>query len=140
MAFNLSSRKLEDTCDLHLTDPVDGTYLYADEAETEAVTITLYGRSSKQYRNYMAAQLRKQEAQKNSKKNKSLDEMTEENAEFLAAVTAGVAHLEFEDKDGKPVKPVSKEDFKKMYATHDLVWIGDQVSVFLNEVGNFVKK
>jgi hypothetical protein len=143
MAFNLSTRALVDVVDMHITDPESGAYLYADEDEKEAVTITLYGRSSKQYRNYMAAQLRKQEAQKNNKKSKSLDEMMDENAEFLAAVSVSSANIEFtvgEGKDAVTIKPQTKEEFKQLYATHNLAWIGDQVTEFMNKVGNFVKK
>jgi len=138
-SFNLSTRALVDHVEMHLTDPASGIDLYADAAEKEAVTITLYGRSSKQYRNYMAASLRKQEAEKNSKKKKSLEEMMDENAEFLAAVTVSSAHLEFEH-DGKPLQPQSKEDFKKLYSTYALAWIGDQVTAFMNDLGNFVQK
>jgi hypothetical protein len=91
----------------------------------------------------MAAQLRKQEAQKNNKKSKSLDEMMDENAEFLAAVSVSSANIEFtvgEGKDAVTIKPQTKEEFKQLYATHNLAWIGDQVTEFMNKVGNFVKK
>lgn len=139
MAFNVSTRALVDTVEMHLTDPESGAYLYADEAETEAVTITLYGRSSKQHRNYMSAQLRKNEAKSKSKKTQSLEELMDESAEFLAALSVSSAHLSF-DYDGKAIHPQSKEDFKKMYATPNLAWIGDQVTTFVTELGNFVQK
>lgn len=141
-SFNLSKRALVDTVEMQLTDPESGAYLFADEDEKEPVTITLYGRSSKQHRNYMAAQLRKNEleaAKSNKKKTKSLEELMDESAEFLSALSVSSAHLCF-DHEGKSIHPQTKEEFKKMYSTPNLAWIGDQVTNFVTELGNFVQK
>lgn len=134
MAFNITSRALADTTILHLTDPETGLFMYADEAEKQPLTIELYGRSSKQYRNWMAATLRKQDADK-KKKAKSLEETLDDNADFLATVSVKASNF---DMDGVAID--SKEMFKKLYANPSLLWIGEQVSEKLSELGNFIQK
>lgn len=132
--FNIFSKQLQDTTTLHLTDPETGLHMYADEAETKPLTIELYGRSSKQYRNWMAATLRKQEADK-KKKAKSLDETLDDNAEFLATVSIRANNF---DMAGVAID--SKEMFKKLYADPSLLWIGEQVSETLGDNAAFLQK
>lgn len=134
MAFNILGKQLSDTCILHLVDPSTNLLMYADEAETEALTIELYGRSSKQYRNWLQATVRKAEQNKN-KKSKSLDETMADNAEFLAAVSKSAQNF---DMDGEPID--SQEAFKKLYSNPKLLWIGEQVTAKLNELESFLQK
>ncbi len=134
MTFNISTKKLSDSTILHLTDPATGVYMYADADEKEPLTIELYGRSSKQYRNWMAATLRKQEAAKKQKQ-KSLEETLADNADFLATVSIKATNF---DMDGVAID--NKEMFKKLYAEPSLAWIGEQVSEALGDNGNFLQK
>ena len=135
MAFDILSAQLEDTTILHLEHPVTGP-IYADEAETLPVTIELYGRSSKQHRQWLALALRKQEANKHKKeKAKSPDEMLEENAEFFATMTVSIKNMKMGD-----VELTSKEAYKKLYANPKLMWITEQVSEKLGDVESFLQK
>lgn len=135
MAFDILSAQLEDTTILHLEHPVTGP-IYADEAETLPVTIELYGRSSKQHRQWLALALRKQEANRNKKeKSKSPDEMLEENAEFFATMTVAINNMEM---NGKPIE--SKDDFKKLYSNPKLMWVVEAISEKLGSVDSFLQK
>lgn len=133
--FDVLSTELSDTMTLHLEHPVSGP-IYADEAETLPVTIELYGRSSRQHRQWLALALRKQEANKHKKeKSKSPDEMLEENAEFFATMTVAIKNMTM---GGKPIE--SKEDFKKLYSNPKLMWVCEQISTALGDTEAFLQK
>lgn len=143
MAFNITSRALADSTVLHLVDPGTGEYMYDNDKdgkpdESKPLTIELYGRSSKQYRQWMSATLRKQqkekEANKGKEKLKALEDTLADNAEFLAIVTIKVNNFEL---GTGPID--SKEKFVEMYANPSLDWIGDQVSAALQDNANFLK-
>lgn len=135
MSYDILSTELSDTTTLHLSHPVNGL-MYADEAEQEPVTIELYGRSSKQHRQWLALALRKQEANRNKKeKSKSPDEMLEENAEFFATMTVSIKNMKMGD-----VELTSKEAYKKLYANPKLMWITEQVSEKLGDNEAFLQK
>lgn len=134
MSFNIKSRSLADTTVLHLVDPETGMLMYADDKETKPLTIELYGRSSKQYRTWLATTLRKQEQEsKMKKKAKSLDEQLDDNADFLATVSVKASNFDIEG-----VAIDSKEMFKKLYADPSLLWIGEQVTEKLSELSSFL--
>lgn len=142
MAFNLNSKKLADTTTLHLRDPGDDSLLFDVDAkgnpdESKPVTIELYGRASKQYRAYMAKILRKAEKEKDANrgkaKSRTFDEMTQENAQFLATVSIKANNVEL---NGGPVD--SEAAFVSLYADPAFDWIGDQVSAALADNGNFL--
>lgn len=133
--FNINSRQLNDTTILHLVDPSTGLEMYADEAETQPLQVEIYGRSSKQFRNWVAAASRKQEAQKNKNKKKTLEEQMDDTAEYLATITKSISNF---DMDGKPLD--CHEAYKELYSNPALVWIGEQVSEKLGELDNFLQK
>jgi tryptophan 2,3-dioxygenase len=132
--LDILNSEMADTVDLHLSHPVNGL-MYADEAETKPVTITLYGRSSKQHRQWLASALRKQEAQSRNKKQKTLEESMDETAEFYATMTVSIKNMKMGD-----VELNSKEAFKKLYANPKLVWVAEQVSEKLGDVESFLQK
>lgn len=135
MAFDILSAQLEDTTVLHVEHPVTGP-IYADEAETQPVTIELYGRSSKVARQWLAVALRKAEANKNKReKSKSLEEHLEENAEYLALMTVSIKNMEM---GGEKVD--NKEAYKKLYANPKLKWITTQVNSTLGDTEAFLQK
>jgi tryptophan 2,3-dioxygenase len=133
MSYDILSAEMSDTTTLHLSHPNNGL-MYADEAETKPVEITLYGRSSKQHRQWLAVALRKQEANRKQKA-KTPDEMLEENAEFFATMTVSISNMKMGATEVK-----SKEDFKKLYSNPKLMWITEQVSEKLGDVESFLQK
>lgn len=145
MAFNLKATKaFADSTILHLRDPGTDELMYdADKSgnpdESKPLTIELYGRSSKQYRSWMSATLRKHEREKESArggkvKPKTLEQTLADNAEFLSIVTIAVNNF---DIGSGPID--SKEAFVALYSDPSLEWIGDQVSAALSDNGNFLK-
>lgn len=137
--FNILSKKLSDTTVITLRDPSDDSLMFADAEETQPLTIELYGRSSKQYRQWMARTLRKQEAEKAANrgklKSKPLEETLRENAEFLATVSIKATNF---DMNGVAID--SEDMFVQLYSDPSLSWIGDQVSEALSENSNFLDK
>lgn len=145
MAFNLKATKaLADSTILHLRDPGTDELLYEDGKdgqpdENKPLTIELYGRSSKQYRAWMSATLRKQEREKEAARNgkvkpKSLEQTLADNAEFLSVVTIAVNNF---DIGTGPID--SKEAFVALYSEPSLEWVGEQVSAALGDNSNFLK-
>lgn len=137
MTFNIKARALADTTTIILKDPDTEMELFDDDEQTKPLTIEIFGRSSKQYKTYMSAVLRKQEAskRKNKQDNRTFEEILEESAELLAALTIKVSNFDY---DGEAI--VGKEMFKKLYLDPSLSWIGDQVSEALSDNGNFLQK
>lgn len=130
--FNISALKLQDTTVLHLQGP-DGSYLYADESEKEPLEIEVYGRSSKQMRNYLIAAEKKKA--KRGKRTPTPEESQEDNAEFFAAITKAIRNFDLGDG---PL--TTQEDFKKLYMMPELYWIVDIVSGSLSDVESFMQK
>lgn len=136
-SFNIKNKSLKDVTTLHLRDPADDSLMYADAEEMKPLTIELFGRSSKQYRQWMSKTLarseREKEANRGKAKPKSLEKTLEENAEFLATVSISCSNFDYEGA------AIDNEDmFKKLYADPSLSWIGDQVSEALSENSNFL--
>lgn len=137
MAFNIKTKALADTTILHLRDPADDSLMYADAEEKQPLTITLYGRSSKQYRQWMSKTLTKNqkelETNRGKAKPKALEVTLKENAQFLATVS-----ISCENFDMEGVAIDSEEMFIKLYSDPSLAWIGEQVSEALSENSNFL--
>lgn len=136
--FNIKSKALADTTTLHLVDPATLEPLYADEKQEQPLTIELFGRSSKQYRQWMSATLRKnqkeKEANRGKEKVKSLEQTLADNAEFLAVVSIKAHNF---DAGAGPLD--NKDAFIALYSDPSLEWIGEQVSEALSENANFMK-
>lgn len=133
MAFNATSRSLKDTFTLQLRDPGTDELLWADEAETEPVTVTVYGSASKQYRNAMNALMRKNTERKGKAPAPSVQQA--EGIEFLVACSETTDNLEV---DGIEVKSIA--DFTKLYTRPDLNWIKKQVDAAISDDSNFLDK
>lgn len=134
MSYDILSAELSDTMVLHLEHPVHGP-LYDGDDESKPVTIELYGRSSRQHRQWLATALRKQEANNRKQKQKTPDEMLEENAEFFATMTVAIKNMEM---GGKPI--VTKEDFKTLYSNPKLMWLVESISTALGDTEAFLQK
>lgn len=133
MAFNATSRSLKDTFTVQLRDPATEDLLWADEAQSQPVTVTVFGSASKQYRNAMNALVRKQNDRKGKPAAPSV--AIEEGIEFLAACSASSENLEV---DGEDVQTLGA--FKALYARQDLNWIKKQVDTAISDDANFLDK
>jgi len=130
--FNLKSLQLADTTIVHLKN-ADGSYLYADEAEKEPLEVEVFGRSSKQMRNYLIAAEKKKA--KRGKRTATPEEAQEDNAEFFAAITKSVKNFDLGDG---PL--TTQDDFKKMYLDPALYFVVDQISETLGDSEVFMQK
>lgn len=133
MAFKLDSKELNDTATLHLKDPETGSDMYEDDAETKPLTITVYGRGSRKYRDALAEVQRV--TIKRGNKKVSLQEQMDDNAKFLAAVSKSAENLELNEA---PLD--SKETFLALYSNPKLVWVREQVDAFLQDTASFLAK
>jgi len=131
-SFNLTQLALADTTVIHLQGP-DGVPLYADEEQTQALEVEVYGRSSKQMRNYLIAAEKKKA--KRGKRVATPDEAQEDNAEFFAAITKSVKNFDL----GKgPL--TTQEHFKELYMNPALYWVTDAVSETLGSSELFIQR
>lgn len=135
MSFNLNSLALHDSFVLQLKHPVEGTPLFADEAETEAVSITLYGTSSKQYRNAVTAMQNRQLRRNAKKERASAEDLKEESISLLVACSATSAFLSLDDK---PVTDAAT--FRQLYSDARFSWVKDQVDEALADTSNFLEQ
>lgn len=133
--FDVTNLSLNETTILHLEHPVTGEYLYADEEQTQPVTIEVYGRTSKVFKNYINASQRKNLNPSNAKKVKNTDQQDEDNAEFWTVLTKKVSNLSIGDQvvDGP-------DEIKAMYLDPSLSWINDQVANVLGNTEAFLQK
>jgi len=132
--FDLTTLALKDTFDLQLRHPVSGEPLFADgEGKQKPVTITLYGTSSKQYRNAVTAMQNRQLKRTAKKEKVSAEVMREEGIELLVACVAGAQNLGI---GGSAVKDES--GFRTVFSDPKLSWIKDQVDEALGDTSNFL--
>ncbi len=136
MGFNPHKKQMTfaETATLNLVDPITGIDL---EEDGKPVSITVYGKSSKQHRKAVEALLKKEEKLEASKKKGSalLDERRANSIEFLMAISVSTDNLV--DADNNPVE--SAEQFKELYSDEEVSWIRDQVSAFASVDTNFMK-
>lgn len=134
MAFDISTLAVaaDTTHDVHLTHPVSGDLLWADEAETKPVAIRVYGKNSKAYRDATAV-IQKRRF-KNLKKEYTPEEMASDSVALLAACSVEALNLEY--KGEKLDNPVA---FKKLYSDNDLEWIKKLVDAAIEDTANFLK-
>lgn len=133
MSFNISTKAVSDTTVLQLRDPVSDAPMFADEAETQPLTIEIFGKSSKQYRAALSALSRKSLARKN--KPQSFETNIEDNTDILVAISKKANNF---DMDGVAID--NAEGFKALYSNPALFWIKDQVQEELENVEAFLQK
>lgn len=131
MAFEITTLQLKDTTDLYLLHPVTGEELEDDKGNK--VIITLYGTSSKEYRNAITA-LQNRAA---SRKNKPFkpEQAKLEIIELLTECTAKISGLAIHGKE-----PETKDDYRAMYSDDSLSWIKDQVDAAIGDQSNFLEQ
>ena len=135
MAFNLNKAPtFKDTYVLQLKDAITDELLFEDDKQQVPVTITLYGKSSKQYRNAVNG-MQNRELRRRAKKDvASAEQMQKESTDLLVACSA-TSTLEL---DGELVD--NKAAFEKLYTNTELSWIRDQVDAALGDDANFLAK
>jgi hypothetical protein len=133
-------RKLsaEETAFIHIRD-ADDSLLYETNAdgapnENNAVGITVHGPGTQTYARAKADQNKRLVAlmRKKGRSNLSAEETAEESARFLADCTKSFHHIEHGEKQGYDL-------YLAVYSDKTIGFIGDQVSTFLGNWGNFTK-
>jgi len=135
MSFKLSTLAVKSgsTYDLQLTNPETGDLLFADgDLKEKPVTITIYGKNSKQYRNASEAiQARRFE---NLKKKYTPAQMNSDATEILVACSVSTANLEYDGEENL----TTPAQFRKLYNDNDLDWIRKAVDAAVEDIGNFI--
>jgi hypothetical protein len=129
MSFELESLALKETTEVELLHPVSGEVLI--DSEGNKVTISLYGTSSKQYRNAITAM--QSRALKRGKKQLSVEEMRKEGVELLVACSDKINSLTYK---GAPVDNDSA--FRELYADPKFSWLREQVDAAVGDVSSFL--
>lgn len=130
--FDLNTKQLNDTTIFQLNDP-SGDPLWADEEMTLPVQLEIFGKSSKQYRQWQASAARKNLANKN--KVPTQEQIADNTAEFLTAVTKTSYNLAI---NGEAI--LTADQFKEVYLNPALMWVGDQVAEKLGDMSGFLQK
>jgi hypothetical protein len=130
--FKIEELALADTTEMQLKHPVTDEVLYADKEETQPVTFTLYGSSSKQYRKAVDALMRK--AHQRGKREATPAERREDSRAFLVALSVKIDNMEYK---GEPVN--TPEAFDALYSDDSLGWILEQVNAAIGSVEGFLK-
>ena len=132
MSFNLDSLALKATASLHLTHPVSGELLYADEAKKKPVEVELYGTSSKEYRQAILA-LQNRALKRQGKKSATAEQMREEGVQLLVSCSEKINNLSYK---GAPVD--NAEAFRSLYSDPQFSWLREQCDTFLGDVSGFL--
>jgi len=130
--FDITQFAMQDSASVHLVHPVNGTLLYADEAETLPVTVTVYSKASKQYRKVVDAMMKKNERIAQQKKKLTPEEVRESQIDFLVSLSITSENMAFNGS------PVDNEDvFRAMYTDERFSWVRSQVDEFLSDNASF---
>lgn len=121
------------TSRLHLRDASD-ELMYADEAKTLPIAVTIFGPGSKQHAAAQAKQsnLLVNLVRKKGDANQTAEQRREAQAEFLTACTESFENLEYGELQGLELA-------KAVYSDLSLGFIADQVAKHLGEWSNFSK-
>lgn len=130
MAFDLNTLAKKDSFELHLRHPVTDELLYADDEKTQPVQIVLFGTSSKQYRNALAAM--QNTRLKRGKKQISAEVMREDSIELLVACSDKGINFEYQGQQ------VTGEVFRELYSDDSFDWLKDQCDEAIGDTANFL--
>ena len=133
MAFDItkvSGLALKDSYELQLKNPVSDELLFDEDGKP--VTITLYGKSSKPYRNAVTAMQNRELRRMHKKDVRTAEQTLEESTSLLVACSA-TSTLEI---NGVAVN--DKDTFKQLYNDPRFSWIRDQVDEAIGDQANFL--
>lgn len=132
MAFSLDTLAVKDSFSLHLKHPVSEEALFADDAKTLPVEISLFGTSSKQFR---TASLANQNAYiKRGKKPLTAEGMQQSRIDLLVACSDKGSNIEYHGRELNDA-----EVFRALYSDPSFEWLKDQVDAALGDVANFLE-
>lgn len=131
MTFSLDSLALKETTEFQLRHPVTDEPLWADKEQTKPVAISLYGTSSKQYRNAITAMQNRQ--LRRGKKAVTAEALKDESVSLLVACSDAGVNLTY---DNAPLN--SADAFRALYSDPKFSWIKDQVDNALGDPSNFL--
>lgn len=130
--FSLDSLALKETTTLQLRHPVTEDALWADKEQTKPVGISLYGTSSKQYRNAITA-MQNRQLRRGNKTKVNAETLREESVKLLVACSESGVNLTYNDQ---PLD--SPEAFEALYSDPKFSWVKDQVDAALGDPSNFL--
>lgn len=126
------SKAADKAATMHLVDPVEGGFLYADDdTQKKPMTIDLLGSDSKKFRAAVSKQQRK--AARRGRGSPDLAQQERNAAELFAAVTTGWKNMLL----GGQELEFSQENAMKLYV--DYPWIRAQIDEFIADRGNYFK-
>jgi hypothetical protein len=136
MNFDLSNLAVkEDTADIQLRHPATGELLWADDAQTLPVSVTVYGPAAKARRE--ATTVEQNKALQRSAKGivTPAAQVIDESNRFLAKMT-----LRFNNLELGGVVPTTEDDFKAIYSKAEYNWLKDQVNAGAGDLSLFMGK
>lgn len=137
MAFNVSTLALADTFELQFRHPGTGELLFADEAQTEPVSVVLYGASSKKYRNAVAALQNRALRRQQTKEKQTAEVLREEGINLLAQVIDSFKNFSVSE-DGSV--PSTESEFRAVLSNASISWVKEQIDTALADQSNFLSK
>jgi hypothetical protein len=131
MAFELTSLAVAETSTFQLKDSQDNLI---EDAAGNPVTVTVYGPGSKEHARAVTARTNKQlkRLRKKGDVQLSADDVAEDGADFLTAITASFSNLSY---NGEPV--VTRDQIRAVYLDRRVGFIGDQVNEQVSAWENF---
>jgi hypothetical protein len=129
--YKNTNKVFEETATLILKDPETEMDL---EVDGKPVSITVYGQSSQKYQKLMDVLATKERAGNN--KNKSLEVRKKESIDLLVQLSVSTENME--DGSGTPI--TTAQQFRELYSEESVSWIRDQVTAFVFNSSNFLKK
>jgi len=130
MGINLNTLAVAETTVVHLTDANDNKLYFNDEP----VTITIYGKGSKQFKQALSELNRKSLQRKGKPQNLAV--IMDDNVDYLVAITKEASNVD--NPDGTPA--TSEDDFKALYSNPKLFFIKDTIQAALDDNSNFTQK
>lgn len=103
--------------------------------ESKPVEIDIYGPGSKQYRKAKSDQQNRMVTLVKKGTKQSVEAKAQNDAAFLADITADMRYLEEDDADGKPLR--GRALYVAIYTRADIGFIADQVHAFAHDWANF---
>lgn len=131
MNLNIKTKAVAATSFLHLKDASDNL-MWADENKTQAVGVTIYGPGSKEFQQATTKVNNRavKRLQKRGNTDQTVDVKLKEQAEYLADITSGFQHLDYEGKTGRDLALA-------VYGDPSIGFIGDQVAEHVKDWANF---
>ena len=130
--FNIKSKSIQESSTLHLRDVETEELLYADEKQTIPLTISMYGKASKEYRQALSEMVRKNSTIKGTP---TFEQNVAANDRLLAKICIAAEGF---DMGNGAINSFDK--FLELFSDPALYWVKDQVSAHQEDVAAFLQK